>query len=174
MKRPPARSTPDELITLLDYCAETGVLKWKFREGLVNQYFNTRFAGKVAGSVHGAYFTIHFAGINYCSHRVIWKIMTGKDPDGSIDHIDGNGYNNAWANLRDVTHNQNMWNSKLFENNTSGYRGVSFIKAHGRWRAAICAGGKKQHLGYFKSPELAHAAFKDATFKMRDEYARVD
>jgi hypothetical protein len=28
-------------------------------------------------------------------------------------------------------------------------------------------------LGNFKTPELAHAAFKDATFKMRDEFARV-
>ena len=173
MKRPPIRPTPDELASFLDYCQETGILRWKFRKGLVNPYFNTRFAGKMAGSIDGPYLKINFGGSLYYAQRVIWKIMTGRDPIDYVDHIDGNSRNNAWVNLREVSHDQNMWNSKSRSTNTSGYRGVSFIKWHGKWRAAICAGGKKQHLGYFKTAELAHAAFKDATFKMRDEYAKV-
>jgi hypothetical protein len=100
-------------------------------------------------------------------------MVTGNDPVGYIDHIDGDKLNNSWSNLRDVTHEQNMWNAKLFHNNTSGYRGVSFIRSHGRWRAAISVNGKKKHLGYFESAELAHAAFVDASQVGRDEFARV-
>lgn len=173
MKRPPVRPSPENVRDVFDYEASTGLLKWKYREGSEHKFFNTRFAGNVVGTDHGDYLTVHYLGANYYLHRIVWKIMTGRDPNGYVDHIDGDGRNNRWENLRDVSHNQNMWNAKLFHNNTSGYRGVSFIKSHQKWRAAISVSGKKRHLGYFRTPELAHAAFKDATSKMRDEFARV-
>lgn len=173
MQRPPIRPLPDGVEKLFSYCPETGRVAWKRREGLAHKFFNTRFAGKTVGTAHDGYLRVSCAGSSYYLQRIVWKIVTGREPDGYIDHIDGNGCNNAWKNLRDVTHNQNMWNAKLFHNNTSGYRGVSFINSHGKWRAAISVNGKKRHLGYFESPELAHAAFSDATFKMRDEFARV-
>lgn len=173
MKRPPIREYPNDLDKMFEYDQLSGVLRWKRKEGAVHKYYNTRYAGKIAGTSDGQYLKVNIGGSNYYIHRIIWKLVTGKDPVGYVDHIDGDGFNNRWINFRDVTHDQNMWNAKLFHNNTSGYRGVAFIKAHGKWRAAISVNGKKQHLGYFKSPELAHAAFKDATFKMRDEFARV-
>lgn len=174
MKRPPIRELPvqSELLARLRYDEETGKLFWREHEG--HKYFNTRFAGKEAGYKKGfGYLAISWEGMNLLAHRVIWKMKTGKEPAASIDHIDGDQSNNRWNNLREVSHDQNMWNAKLFRNNKSGYRGISFIQHHQKWRAAISVNGKKQHLGYFNTPELAHAAFKDATFKMRDEFARV-
>lgn len=174
MKRSPIRELPSQadLLKRLRYDEETGKLFWREHEG--HKYFNTRWAGKEAGWENDSgYSELTWEGKGLLAHRVIWKMKTGQQPADSIDHIDGTKLNNRWVNLREVSHDQNMWNAKLFHTNTSGYRGVSFIQQHQLWRAAIGVNGKKKHLGYFKTPELAHAAFKDATFKMRDEFARV-
>lgn len=174
MKRPPIKSLPaqEELLTLFRYDEVSGKIFRRSREG--NNWFNSRFAGSEAGyeSADG-YIKIKYQGASYLAQRIIWKMVTGFDPEGSVDHIDGVKNNNRWGNLRDVTHDQNMWNAKLFHNNTSGYRGVSFIQSHGMWRAAISVNGKKKHIGYFESAEAAHAAFVDESTKVRDEYARV-
>lgn len=173
MNRAPIKlaMSQSELQSIFVYDEQSGKLFWKERPG--RKWFNSRFTGKEVGSKNGSYMAVHLEGGNHYLHRIIWKLKTGEEPVGYIDHIDGNGLNNAWSNLRDVTHDQNMWNAKLFHNNTSGYRGVSFIQSHGLWRAAISIGGKKKHIGYFESAEAAHAAFVDASAKARDEYAKV-
>lgn len=44
----------------------------------------------------------------------------------------------------------------------SGYKGVSFAKQQGKWKAAIRIGDKRPHLGYFDSPEEAAMAYDHA------------
>lgn len=165
MKRAPIKELPfssEHLKKMFSYDPETGKLVRKFRSG-----------EKEAGFLSGDYLRVSINHKIYLVHRLVWKMVTGEEPVGYIDHIDGNRFNNAWANLRDVTHDQNMWNAKLFHNNTSGYRGVSFIQSHGMWRAAISVNGKKKHIGYFDTAEAAHVAFVAASAEVRDEYARV-
>lgn len=41
-------------------------------------------------------------GHSWPAHRLIWKIHTGRDPVGLIDHINGVRYDNRIENLRDV------------------------------------------------------------------------
>ena len=54
-------------------------------------------------------------------HRII-----NKTPDGLFtDHINREGLDNRKCNLRTVTRNQNIFNSKPRKNNTSGYKGVT-------------------------------------------------
>jgi hypothetical protein len=55
-----------------------------------------------------------------------------------------------------------MQNKKLYANATSGFAGVSFHKASGKWCAAIQSGGKRRYLGLFDTPETAGAAYKAA------------
>jgi len=165
MKRAPIKQLPfnrEQLERKFSYNPATGKLIRKFNTG-----------EKEAGFLSGDYLRISLKGKLYLMHRVIWKLVTGEEPEGYIDHIDGNRFNNAWSNLRDVTHDKNMWNAKLFHNNRSGYRGVSFIQQHQKWRAAISVDGRKHHLGYFSTAEDAHIAFAEATSRMRDEFARV-
>lgn len=50
--------------------------------------------------------------ILYYVSRVIWKLVTGKDPGNKeIDHDDRNYCNDKWKNLKLVTRRQNLANS---------------------------------------------------------------
>jgi hypothetical protein len=85
------------------------------------------------------------------------------DPAGLvIDHRDGNRLNNRKANLRACTTRENNQNLGLTRRNRSGYRGVSFSRTAGKWRARIGLNRKQLHLGYFESPNLAAAAYEQA------------
>ena len=62
--------------------------------------------------------------------------------------------------------------SRKERNNTSGYKGVSFHKDTGMYRARIMVRGVSIHLGAFRRPELAHAAYCEAAKKHFGEFAR--
>ena len=69
------------------------------------------------------YLRVCLGGKRLYAHRLIWVIVTGEQPE-DIDHIDGDGLNNKWDNLRSVSHSMNGRNQKLPGNNTSGTAGV--------------------------------------------------
>lgn len=48
----------------------------------------------------------------YLAHRIIWLLVYGAWPKYFIDHIDGNPSNNKIENLRDVSHSENLQNSR--------------------------------------------------------------
>jgi len=131
--------------------------------------------GREAGYIDNlGYRRVSIGGKGYQAARVVWALVTGHPPADEIDHIDGDRSNNRWSNLREATRSQQMWNTRILRSNTSGYRGVSFIRAHKQWRAAISVNGKKVHLGYYQSPETAHEAFQAAAHKLRDaEFMRA-
>lgn len=88
-------------------------------------------------------------------HRVILGRMLGRELETweVVDHIDNNPSNNRRNNLRLATRQQNTYNSRVRRTNKSGLKGVHAVR--GRWRA--CVNGT--HLGYFDTPEEAHAAY---------------
>lgn len=90
----------------------------------------------------------------------------------TIDHADGNGLHNTRANLRAATVSQNMQNTRLRSNNTSGVKGVSWSPKDKRWYAYINIAGKRHRLGGFKEIDLATAAISDARSVLHGEYGR--
>lgn len=102
-------------------------------------------------------------------HRVIIGAPKGIE----VDHIDGDSLNNRKSNLRLATRAQNAKNCRRPINNKSGYKGVYFHKASGKWLAQISANGKRVYIGCFDAPELAHAAYLRAAEKLHGEFARV-
>lgn len=104
---------------------------------------------------------------NYAEARVNGKkirmhkfIMNNLDKIGIIDHIDRNGLNNQKENLRIVSFRQNLMNSKIYKNNTSGTRGVYFHNASKKWEANIRHKGKTIHLGTFIDINLAKIVYE--------------
>jgi hypothetical protein len=152
------RSLPEqsELLQLLRYEPETGKLFWKgrppssFSTIRIANGWNTKWAGKEAFTAVDAcgYKGGLIHGVGFKAHRIIFKMMTGIDPD-EVDHIDGDPANNRWTNLRDVDRTGNNRNASRRVDNSSGVTGVYLDKCSGKWRATINAGGKISHLGRF-------------------------
>ena len=106
-------------------------------------------------------------------HRLLAQAFI-PNPEGKpcVDHIDGDPQNNSILNLRWATRSENQYNSRIRTDNTSGYKGVTFNKENGKWRARINLDGKKKHLGYFHTKEEAAAAYEKAARELHGEFFR--
>jgi hypothetical protein len=91
-----------------------------------------------------------------------------------IDHIDGDALNNQKNNLRICTHAENMRNSQIPINNTSGYKGVSYNKRYKKWEAHISFNNKLLNLGSFIDPIDAARAYNAAAIKYHGEFAHIN
>ena len=70
-------------------------------------------------------YQVSIRGKTYLAHRVIWCIVHGYiDNTLSIDHIDGNAFNNNISNLRLVTKEINIRNASLRKDSSTGVNGV--------------------------------------------------
>ena len=83
-------------------------------------------------------------------HRQVFKV-SGKI---EVDHKDRDGLNNQKSNLRLATHAENAQNRAKVRG-LSAYKGVSWHKKSGKWRAYI---GRK-HIGTFDREEDAATAY---------------
>lgn len=140
----------------LAYDPETGSLFWRPGE---SKRWNTKNAGKPALNClcRYGYKVGRIDGRGYRSHRVIWKMMTGTDPD-EIDHINGNRADNRWLNLRCVSRIGNCRNLALPTTNKSGVVGVSWRRDLKCWRVTI----SEKHIGHFATFDEAVIARKRA------------
>jgi hypothetical protein len=89
-----------------------------------------------------------------------------------IDHRNGNGLDNRKENLRLATRSQNIANSKLHRDNSSGIKGVYLDKATRKWRAQIGFNYRVIQLGRFVDKEQAIRARRGAQQAMFGEFAR--
>jgi hypothetical protein len=154
-------TTAETLRGLLDYDPNTGIFRWMVQPN------NRVKVGAVAGSVSSKGYTrIKINGMEFKAHRLAWLHFHGVMPTHDIDHINGNRADNRIANLRDVSRSMNLQNqTRPRTDNTSGYRGVSLHKSGKRWKAQIMVNGRKQYIGYFNTPEAAHAAYLAAKLR---------
>lgn len=171
--------TPEQLRQLLRYEPETGKLFWKkrplsmFTSNRAGNAWNSRFAGKEAlSSAHNTgYFCGGILGKVFLAHRVAWAVYYGEWPREEIDHINGDRKDNRISNLREASRLENSRNAARRSDNSSGLKGVGVHK--GQWRARMRIDGKSRHLGYFPTPEAAHAAYCEAAKKYHGEFART-
>jgi hypothetical protein len=114
--------------------------------------------------MNNGYLTINFQDKNYLVHRLGWFLHHGVWPDKDLDHINGIKDDNRIVNLREVSRSQNMHNSKLFSNSTTGHRGVR--KHRDAWQARITINYKEVNLGTFSTIEKAIKARQEAEAKL--------
>ena len=129
--------------------------------------------GDEAGSVDNrGYRVIIINYKRYMAHRLVWTYHNGEIPTGfEIDHINQTKADNRIENLRLATPSQNRSNVTKYKNNTSGFKGVSWNKRDKKWQAFIMHNKKSIRLGRFATPELAHAAYKQAATKHQGDFA---
>lgn len=157
--------SPERLKTLLSYNPLTGDFFWASSNSPRVK------AGERAGSFTQGYMNIQVDGKLYRAHRLAWLYMSGCWPESGIDHINGDSTDNRIANLREANQSQNTANAKRKVTCKSGFKGVTQYRS--RWVASIGRNGRKQHLGVFDTPELAHAAYVAAATARYGEYARA-
>lgn len=153
----------DYLHSLFRYDPETGHLLWR-----VKRHGQRR--PEAGWSRPSDYVQVRIDGRVYNAHRLIWKMVTGADPEEIIDHRNGTRNDNRWSNLRAATLSFNQANSGVRKHNTTGFKGVS--KCRKMWVARICFEGKQKVIGRFKTKEDAHAAYQRAATNTFGEFAR--
>lgn len=108
--------------------------------------------------------------IKILMHRDVMKPKKGF----VIDHVDGNTLNNQKNNLRICTHAENMRNSKIPINNTSGFKGVYWNKENEKWTAFIRFNNKRFHLGLFFELKDAAKAYNEGAIKYFGKFANLN
>lgn len=116
---------------------------------------------------------MRLGGFGYYAQRLIWKMVTGKEPPALIDHVDLDCANNRWGNLRAATNSENGYNRKLNVDNKSGIKGVCWEPTHNAWKAYITVNKKQYRLGRFKNLQEAGQAVADARQRLHGEFARA-
>lgn len=109
-------------------------------------------------------------------HRIIMERIIGRplEKHELVDHRNMNGLDNQRDNLRLATNRQNLANAPTRKNNTSGYKGVVWLKRDRKWRAEIRIDGKQTHLGVFDNIEDAYKAYCDKAIEIYGEFARLE
>ena len=153
--------TKELLLQLFDY--KNGELYWKAKKSGVT-------VGMKAGSDSGnGYITLQINGKNYKLHRIIFMMHYGYLPK-YLDHIDGNPSNNSIENLRECTHQENVWNQSIKKNNTTGIKNVSWSEKRKRWFVKLThKTGTFQK--FFKDLELAELVAIEARDKFHGKFA---
>lgn len=147
--------------------ADIGEISWRVPRRAGKDRFR-KYAGHLNKST--GYRMIHINRGTYRIHRIIWKMVTGKDPVADIDHINCNPLDNRFSNLREATRRQNIWNKKR---KTTQLKGITQIRPN-RWHARIRINGKNAYLGTFPTPELAHEAYWRKAQEIHGPFARRD
>lgn len=156
--------TQEELKRLLHYDPETGVFtRLIFLSNRVNASSPVGCVNKVNG-----YHMFSVKGKIRYAHRMAWLYVYGYLPEQHTDRINGDRTDNRICNLRLASSCQNIRNSKHRINNTSGFKGVSFDKARGKWTAHAMVDRKGVHLGRYGTSEEAAEAYRRFTM---GEYA---
>lgn len=104
-------------------------------------------------------------------HRAIFE-RRGVELNGlGVDHINGDGLDNRWANLRPATDRDNARNRRRQAGCVS--KGIHMYE--GRcWRAQIHVVDKQIHLGYYLTRKDAEAAYDEAATRYFGEFAKTN
>jgi hypothetical protein len=112
----------------------------------------TNKKGKKIGHINKkGYICITYNKKELRAHRVAWEYVYGREPDGEIDHIDGDRKNNRISNLREVSRLENM-------NNLECHRNGSFSGVRKRWNkyaVYITINRKCIYIGLYNTKEEA-------------------
>ena len=149
------RAGPSFLIDAEDWPRISGFKWYVSSDGGGRMYVSTRIKGK-----------------KIYLHRFLLKAPNGQ----RVDHRSGDPLDNRKAGLRLATHQQNMFNcgkrsTYKGKPTASTFKGVTWDKSCGRYRARIKKNGIYHYLGHFDDPRKAALAYDHAALDMFGEFA---
>ncbi len=167
--------TAEYIREIFSYDPDEGLLRWRNCSGRYGRFPAGSIAGGINGGANGGYRCVTVDGKMYRVSRLIWVYMKGEWPPVQVDHEDRDRLNDKWYNLRLANGSQNKANSGKYKGKpkSSLLKGVQAVqKAKSiRYRAIATKDGKREHLGYFDTEELAHAAYLKRAKELHGEFA---
>jgi len=159
--------TQERLKEVVTYNPDTGFFTWS------DLNLPYRSNGKRIGMSpsRDGYARIGIDNCRYQAHRLAFLYMTGSFPT-LVDHINGDRMDNSWKNLRVCDRSQNLMNSRVRSNNTSGYKGVSWSKVYNKWSVQLWNRNTKVVHKLVDDLELAILVAEEARNKYHGEFAR--
>jgi HNH endonuclease/AP2 domain len=179
--------TAVEVYALLDHDPATGLFRWRLRTSDMFEdgprhsaetkctIWNRRLAGKIAGSKDcNGYIVIGLPPGYVLAHRLAWFVTFEEWPRGEITHFNGVRRDNRIRNLRQGTFVQILYNQTLRRDNRSGFKGVSYDPALGKYRARATLAGRRFYLGSFPRAVDAARVYDEFAARHFGEFARLN
>jgi hypothetical protein len=124
-----------------------------------------------AGNVTlNGYVTLGWRGKKWAVHRLIFVLCNGHSPP-DVDHINGNRADNRPENLRAASRSDNLKNSRIRSDSTSGVKGVHWDAQSKKWRASVKVGGKKYYVGSSDNPAALVSVLREAREHLHGQFA---
>ncbi|GLQ96478.1 HNH endonuclease [Dyella mobilis] len=163
------------LVECFDFDESSGALRWKYRprhhfkNDRGHRCFNTKFAGRLTGSLRpDGYLDVFVSGKPFLAHRIAFAMTNGYWPK-TIDHANGIKPDNRPTNLRACSMVDNMANQGARRH----LKGAYWHVRTGKWQSSICRNYKQIFLGFFDTEEAAHQAYCDAAKKLAGEFSKI-
>lgn len=104
------------------------------------------------------------------------RLILNAPRESLVDHKNGDTLDNRRCNLRLCTTSQNGANRGKSKNNTSGFKGVYFVKRDNKrpWSVYIMAKRKYMYVGRYDTAEEAARAYDVAAVKHFGEFAGLN
>jgi len=100
-------------------------------------------------------------------HRLVAEaFLTNPENKSDIDHIDRNTANNNVSNLRYATRSENMLNTGLRIDNTSGERNIHYVEQKKKWTIKNMIEGKIISCGFYDTKEEAIQAKETGIYNL--------
>ncbi len=108
--------------------------------------------------------------------RVIMERVLGKSLSSSeiVDHYNRNPLDNRRENLRLANKSNNGCNRTKQANNSSGFKGVSWISEKEKYKSSITVNGKTVFLGYYDDPIKAAEAYDVEAVELHGKFALLN
>jgi hypothetical protein len=103
------------------------------------------------------YRRISINGKQYLLHRLVFFFHRGYFPK-VVDHVDGDVHNNCIENLQGCDQKVNIEKARIFKTNKTGFKGVSYNKAAGKYESYFWKNYKKTYCGLHNTAEEAYNA----------------
>lgn len=101
--------------------------------------------------------------------------IMGRPKGLQVDHRNRKRLDNRRENLRTATNSQNQYNKNKTKSKTSSiYKGVTYIKRTGKWRAQIMVNRKNIALGEYDEEIEAAKAYDEGAKLYHKDFARLN
>jgi hypothetical protein len=111
--------------------------------------------------------------------RYLHRLILRAPKSQWVDHMNGDPLDNRKVNLRLATHQQNMFNRRKPRTygrkpTASSFKGVTWDRSRGKYKAQIMKNGVNHYLGHFMNERSAAIAYDQAAIEMFGEFAQTN